>query len=149
MTSLPLRERLLVARGAVLFFHFRTPRAGPLLYIISRVATQLSVLCCASRGKRWGEKKWICGSFTAGFYRFSIALLTLFTNSFKMENENKYLPQLLAERDSLDSSFIHAMKLLSAGKHIDHIWFFLTIDLRFVWRFFCSLPVFIEGLDLI
>lgn len=33
-----------------------------------------------------------------------------------MENENKYLPQLLAERDSLDSSFIHAMKLLSAGK---------------------------------
>lgn len=35
-----------------------------------------------------------------------------------MENENKYLPQLLAERDSLDSSFIHAMKLLSAGKYI-------------------------------
>ncbi|XP_026882331.1 KH domain-containing, RNA-binding, signal transduction-associated protein 1b isoform X2 [Electrophorus electricus] len=31
-----------------------------------------------------------------------------------MENESKYLPQLLAERDSLDSSFIHAMKLISA-----------------------------------
>ncbi|XP_062866180.1 KH domain-containing, RNA-binding, signal transduction-associated protein 1b [Trichomycterus rosablanca] len=31
-----------------------------------------------------------------------------------MESENKYLPQLLAERDSLDASFIHAMKLLTA-----------------------------------
>ncbi|XP_067281051.1 KH domain-containing, RNA-binding, signal transduction-associated protein 1b [Pseudorasbora parva] len=31
-----------------------------------------------------------------------------------MENENKYLPQLLAERDSLDASFTHAMKLISA-----------------------------------
>lgn len=30
-----------------------------------------------------------------------------------MEND-KYLPQLMAERDSLDSSFTHAMKLLSA-----------------------------------
>ncbi|KAI5607767.1 KH domain-containing, RNA-binding, signal transduction-associated protein 1, partial [Silurus asotus] len=36
------------------------------------------------------------------------------SSSSKMENENKYLPQLLAERDSLDSSFMHAMKLLSA-----------------------------------
>lgn len=33
-----------------------------------------------------------------------------------MENENKYLPQLLAERDSLDASFTHAMKLITAGK---------------------------------
>lgn len=34
-----------------------------------------------------------------------------------MENgDNKYLPQLLAEKDSLDSSFTHAMKLLEAGK---------------------------------
>ncbi|KAI4883648.1 hypothetical protein NFI96_015506 [Prochilodus magdalenae] len=32
----------------------------------------------------------------------------------KMENESKYLPELLAEKDSLDSSFTHAMKLLSA-----------------------------------
>ncbi|XP_035236733.1 KH domain-containing, RNA-binding, signal transduction-associated protein 1-like isoform X2 [Anguilla rostrata] len=31
-----------------------------------------------------------------------------------MENESKYLPELLAEKDSLDSSFTHAMKLLSA-----------------------------------
>ncbi|XP_030644932.1 KH domain-containing, RNA-binding, signal transduction-associated protein 1b isoform X1 [Chanos chanos] len=31
-----------------------------------------------------------------------------------MENESKYLPQLLAERDSLDASFTHAMKLLNA-----------------------------------
>ncbi|XP_051526475.1 KH domain-containing, RNA-binding, signal transduction-associated protein 1-like [Myxocyprinus asiaticus] len=31
-----------------------------------------------------------------------------------MEDESKYLPQLLAERDSLDSSFTHAMKLISA-----------------------------------
>ena len=33
-----------------------------------------------------------------------------------MENESKYLPELLAEKDSLDTSFTHAMKLLSAGK---------------------------------
>lgn len=31
-----------------------------------------------------------------------------------MESDSKYLPQLLAERDSLDASFTHAMKLLSA-----------------------------------
>ncbi|XP_046872196.1 KH domain-containing, RNA-binding, signal transduction-associated protein 1b [Hypomesus transpacificus] len=31
-----------------------------------------------------------------------------------MENESKYLPELLAEKDSLDTSFTHAMKLLSA-----------------------------------
>lgn len=33
----------------------------------------------------------------------------------KME-DTKYLPELLAEKDSLDSSFTHAMKLISAGK---------------------------------
>lgn len=33
-----------------------------------------------------------------------------------MENDDKYLPELLAEKDSLDSSFTHAMKLLNAGK---------------------------------
>lgn len=32
----------------------------------------------------------------------------------KME-DTKYLPELLAEKDSLDSSFTHAMKLISAG----------------------------------
>lgn len=34
----------------------------------------------------------------------------------KMENDDKYLPELLAEKDSLDVSFTHAMKLLNAGK---------------------------------
>jgi RNA-binding signal transduction-associated protein 1 with KH domain len=33
-----------------------------------------------------------------------------------MENDGKYLPELLAEKDSLDASFTHAMKLLTAGK---------------------------------
>uniref|UniRef100_A0A669CSR1 KH domain-containing, RNA-binding, signal transduction-associated protein 1 n=1 Tax=Oreochromis niloticus TaxID=8128 RepID=A0A669CSR1_ORENI len=36
-----------------------------------------------------------------------------------MENDDKYLPELLAEKDSLDSSFTHAMKLLNA--EIDRI----------------------------
>uniref|UniRef100_A0AAY4C8S1 KH domain-containing, RNA-binding, signal transduction-associated protein 1 n=1 Tax=Denticeps clupeoides TaxID=299321 RepID=A0AAY4C8S1_9TELE len=36
------------------------------------------------------------------------------TPRVNMESENKYLPQLLAERDSLDASFTHAMKLLSS-----------------------------------
>ncbi|KAL7382055.1 hypothetical protein ABVT39_016049 [Epinephelus coioides] len=36
-----------------------------------------------------------------------------------MENDEKYLPELLAEKDSLDSSFTHAMKLLNA--EIDRI----------------------------
>lgn len=31
-----------------------------------------------------------------------------------MESDGKYLPELLAEKDSLDASFTHAMKLLSA-----------------------------------
>ena len=30
-------------------------------------------------------------------------------------DDSKYLPELLAEKDSLDSSFTHAMKLISAG----------------------------------
>ncbi|KAG7260709.1 hypothetical protein CRUP_007397 [Coryphaenoides rupestris] len=36
-----------------------------------------------------------------------------------MENDGKYLPELLAEKDSLDASFTHAMKLLNA--EIDRI----------------------------
>lgn len=32
-----------------------------------------------------------------------------------MEPENKYLPELMAEKDSLDPSFTHAMQLLTAG----------------------------------
>ncbi|CAG04695.1 unnamed protein product, partial [Tetraodon nigroviridis] len=39
--------------------------------------------------------------------------------TLKMENDDKYLPELLAEKDSLDSSFTHAMKLLNA--EIDRI----------------------------
>lgn len=35
-------------------------------------------------------------------------------HKLKME-DSKYLPELLAEKDSLDSSFTHAMKLISAG----------------------------------
>lgn len=33
----------------------------------------------------------------------------------KLEPENKYLPELMAEKDSLDPSFTHAMQLLTAG----------------------------------
>ncbi|XP_042533432.1 KH domain-containing, RNA-binding, signal transduction-associated protein 1 [Dipodomys spectabilis] len=36
------------------------------------------------------------------------------TASVKMETENKYLPELMAEKDSLDPSFTHAMQLLTA-----------------------------------
>lgn len=35
------------------------------------------------------------------------------TAAAKMEPENKYLPELMAEKDSLDPSFTHAMQLLS------------------------------------
>ena len=47
-----------------------------------------------------------------------------------MENDGKYLPELLAEKDSLDASFTHAMKLLTAGKVVlcDDIW-----SIRFIW----------------
>ena len=31
----------------------------------------------------------------------------------KMENESKYLPELLSEKDRLDSLFTHAIKLIS------------------------------------
>lgn len=37
------------------------------------------------------------------------------TAAAKMEPENKYLPELMAEKDSLDPSFTHAMQLLTAG----------------------------------
>ncbi|XP_060727761.1 KH domain-containing, RNA-binding, signal transduction-associated protein 1a [Tachysurus vachellii] len=36
------------------------------------------------------------------------------TTDPSMESESKYLPELLAEKDSLDASFTHAMKLLTA-----------------------------------
>lgn len=47
-----------------------------------------------------------------------------------MENDDKYLPELLAEKDSLDSSFTHAMKLLNAGKVV--LWWFWSILLSCV-----------------
>lgn len=37
-----------------------------------------------------------------------------------MEPENKYLPELMAEKDSLDPSFTHAMQLLTAGTGTGH-----------------------------
>uniref|UniRef100_A0ACB8FQR1 Uncharacterized protein n=1 Tax=Sphaerodactylus townsendi TaxID=933632 RepID=A0ACB8FQR1_9SAUR len=36
----------------------------------------------------------------------------------KAEPENKYLPELMAEKDSLDPSFTHAMQLLQAGNFV-------------------------------
>lgn len=44
--------------------------------------------------------------------RFS---LTLSVVSSVMEQE-KYLPELMVEKDSLDPSFVHAMRLLAEGK---------------------------------
>ncbi|KAM6108695.1 KH domain-containing, RNA-binding, signal transduction-associated protein 1 isoform 1-T1 [Pterocles gutturalis] len=38
----------------------------------------------------------------------------LLSGGAKMEPENKYLPELMAEKDSLDPSFTHAMQLLTA-----------------------------------
>lgn len=43
------------------------------------------------------------------------------TASVKMEPENKYLPELMAEKDSLDPSFTHAMQLLTAGKRASRV----------------------------
>lgn len=80
---------------AVLFFHFRTPRSGQLHFICAAATVFLCRSCrrlfTSAEYTRLGrsEVKWICGSFTAGFYsfaprsRFYIALLTLFTNSPK------------------------------------------------------------------
>lgn len=36
-----------------------------------------------------------------------------------MESETKYLPELMAEKDSLDPSFTHAMSLLSSGEYLE------------------------------
>lgn len=43
------------------------------------------------------------------------------TAAAKMEPENKYLPELMAEKDSLDPSFTHAMQLLSVGKRVGYL----------------------------
>lgn len=42
-------------------------------------------------------------------------------NNPAMESESKYLPELLAEKDSLDASFTHAMKLITAGRKKIHV----------------------------
>lgn len=49
-----------------------------------------------------------------------------------MENDDKYLPELLAEKDSLDPSFTHAMKLLNAGE----VFFFVC----FVFSYLFLMP---------
>lgn len=51
-----------------------------------------------------------------------------------MENDDKYLPELLAEKDSLDPSFTHAMKLLNAGE------VFLFVCLVFSCLFLMPFP---------
>lgn len=55
-----------------------------------------------------------------------------------MENDDKYLPELLAEKDSLDPSFTHAMKLLNAGDFflLFVIHFYFLILFHFI-LFFC------------
>lgn len=37
-------------------------------------------------------------------------------NLSAMESESNYLAELLAEKDSLDPSFLHSMQLLTAGR---------------------------------
>lgn len=52
-----------------------------------------------------------------------------------MENDDKYLPELLAEKDSLDPSFTHAMKLLNAGEV-----FFFCLFVCFVFSYLFLMP---------
>lgn len=42
-----------------------------------------------------------------------------------MMDQDKYLPELLAEKESLDPSFVHAMRLLAEGN--DYVLFLLLI----------------------
>lgn len=54
-----------------------------------------------------------------------------------MENDDKYLPELLAEKDSLDPSFTHAMKLLNAGE----VFFLFVFDINYLLLFvFVAFP---------
>ena len=47
---------------------------------------------------------------------------------------SKYLPELMAEKDSIDSSFVHAVRLITKGKALCELWLLnkqgLTQDLR-------------------
>lgn len=64
------------------------------------------------------------------------------TASVKMEPENKYLPELMAEKDSLDPSFTHAMQLLTAGKRASRVLLGRPATREYGWQrlLFFSLP---------
>ena len=49
--------------------------------------------------------------------------------SLNMANDS-YLPQLLAEKDTIDSTFVHASKLLSRGKVTERIHLINTMAIR-------------------
>lgn len=87
----------------------RTPENSSHCDSTQRGVQQQSLLCSCLVLPLAGSGYW--NSFAVGRLVFKSSL----TYKLNMENENKYLPQLLAERDSLDASFTHAMKLLSAG----------------------------------
>lgn len=60
------------------------------------------------------------------------------TASVKMEPENKYLPELMAEKDSLDPSFTHAMQLLTAGKRASPVLLGRPAAREHGWQRLCS-----------
>lgn len=60
------------------------------------------------------------------------------TASVKMEPENKYLPELMAEKDSLDPSFTHAMQLLTAGKRASRVLLGRPATREHGWQRLCS-----------
>lgn len=60
------------------------------------------------------------------------------TASVKMEPENKYLPELMAEKDSLDPSFTHAMQLLTAGKQASPVLLGRRATREHGWQRLCS-----------
>lgn len=42
-------------------------------------------------------------------------------------DQEKYLPELMAEKDTLDSSFVHAMRLLAEG-NVSLCWLVLNVN---------------------
>lgn len=66
-------------------------------------------------------------------------------NNPNMESESKYLPELLAEKDSLDASFTHAMKLLTAGRKKNYIY----ISVCLLYALNVGLFVLIEFISLV
>lgn len=79
---------------------------------------RLAATCKANSAKWIPPSRQRPGLFLLQFFFYSFCIAPSAETEFKhnMENESKYLPELLAEKDSLDTSFTHAMKLLSAGK---------------------------------